>query len=134
MHHMTDAYRLHPTLLTHLECELGWEGGDGQQVCQRGHDDGGDDELHLEGVLNLTDGLGGGNVGGQEGGGDADDDADSAAGGTPQQEGRMLAWPNKAGMTGMLHGRCQFDTMTSCAVITSTWDSILSKLPPNCYY
>jgi hypothetical protein len=82
-------------------------------------------------VLNLTDGLGRGNVGGQEGGGDAHDDAHSAAGGTPQQEGPMISWPNKAGMTGVLHGGCQFDTMTSCAVITSTWNSILSKLPPN---
>lgn len=63
----------------HLEGELLWQGGDGEQVGQGGHDDGGDDELHLQGVLDLADGLGRGDVGGQEGGGNADDDANSAA-------------------------------------------------------
>ena len=44
-----------------------------------GHDEGGDDELHLQGVLHLGDLAGGVQVGGDEGGDEAHQDAGGAA-------------------------------------------------------
>ena len=56
----------------------------------RGHEEGGDDELHLERVLNLVDGLGGLQVRGNDGGGEAHNDASSTGGAKGGKEDQPL--------------------------------------------
>mmetsp|Transcript_1004 Transcript_1004/g.2179 ORF Transcript_1004/g.2179 Transcript_1004/m.2179 type:complete len:416 (-) Transcript_1004:987-2234(-) len=61
----------------HLQGELLRQSSNGHEVGNRGHQHGGDNELHLQGMLDLSDDLGGLQVGGDEGCGNADQDTSS---------------------------------------------------------